>query len=542
MKTTLKIGMLAAVAALALAGCNNAIKPTEPAADSFAYNADQYYKNVGSEAFTVKSIESTPYGVASTSDARLHQIVVTFSHPVTAEAVKQGVNCYKLTNAANKYSRPAQASATITDVRVDSMGTKAYLTVNTNDIDHLYVDVTASKMRTVNGALLNSDGDDVWGEAGDDDYAKYFDIQRPSGSVLLGNYNYAKETEKLNKTLESEAVFASLAVKTGSVTSEFAYMGKTLTLDTSAFVNSFINYPSGYTADVAYRADALNKFANEVLNRYLKLEQYNWETATWENVAVSFATNTAKDMWVSNINVKPNRQLRARLIDADQIQLKDLRSFGYPIRAHLKHNGPKTVVLPSATSVLKTGYLSLQQGDNWPTDTNDEITDLTWKFASNSSNTNKTIEITLKSTRLGSVDNLFVNKWVKLTADNKDSSKKSFFAGFDPDTVTKDNFKCFINTDGTTRPRPLVIKDITVVQSTVGNNPKAFDKIIISSEDDIAATTAVYISSKVMTKSFTGSYLDGGTSKEYLVPKLRFVKTMTSDDPEELYGWRKIKN
>lgn len=531
MKTTLKIGMLAAVAALALAGCNNVI-PTEPAADSFAYNADQYYKNVADEAFTVKSIESNPYGVASTSDARLHQIVVTFSHPVTAEAVKQGVNCYKLTNAANKYSRPGEAPATITDVRVDSMGTKAYLTVNTNDIDHLYVYVTAPKMRTVNGALLNSDGDDVWGEAGDDDYAKYFDIQRPSGSVLLGNYNYAKETEKLNKTLESEAVFASLAVKTGSAISEFAYMGKTLTLDTSAFVSSFINYPSGYTADVAYMADVLNKFASEVLNKYLKLEQYNWEKATWENVAVSFATNTTKDMWVSKIDVKPNRQLRARLIDADQIQLTGLRSFGYPIRTHLKHNGPKTVVLPSATSVLKTGYLSLEKGDNyWPD------ADLMWKLGSNSSNGNKTIEITLKSDSLGSADNLFVNnKWVKLTAANKDSTKKSFFAGFDPATVTKDNFKCFISKDGT---RPLVIKDITVVQSTVGNNPKAFDKIIISSEDDIAATSAVYISPKVMTASFTGSYSDG-TRKEYTVPKLRFAKTVSSDDPEELYGWRKI--
>lgn len=530
MKTTLKIGMLAAVAALALAGCNNAI-PTEPAADSFAYNADQYYKNVGSEAFTVKSIDSIPYGVASTSDARLHQIVVTFSHPVTAEAVKQGVNCYKLTNAANKYSRPGEAPATITDVRVDSMGTKAYLTVNTNDIDHLYVYVTASKMRTVNGALLNSDGDDVWGEAGDDDYAKYFDIQRPSGSVLIGNYDYAKQTEKLNKTLESEAVFASLAVGTGAAISDSAYMGKTLTLDTSAFVSSFINYPSGYTADVAYMADVLNKFASEVLNKYLKLEQYNWEKATWENVAVSFATNTAKDMWVSKIDVKPNRQLRARLIDADQIQLTGLRSFGYPIRAHLKHNGPKTVVLPSATSVLKTGYLSLQEGDNWPD------ADLTWTLGSNSSNGNKTIEITLKSDKLGSVDNLFVNnKWVKLTAANKDSTKKSFFAGFDPATVTKDNFKCFISKDGT---RPLVIKDITVVQSTVGNNPKAFDKIIISSEDDIADTSAVYISPKVMTASFEGSYSDG-TRKGYTVPKLRFVKTLTSDDPEELYGWRSI--
>ena len=530
MKTTLKIGMLAAVAALALAGCNNAI-PTEPAADSFAYNADQYYKNVASEAFTVKSIDSTAYGVANASDARLHQVTVTFSHPVTAEAVKQGVNCYKLTNAANKYSMPAQAPATITDVRVDSMGTKAYLTVNTNDIDYLYVKVTASQMRAVNGALLNSDGDDVWGEKDDDDYAKYFGIPRASATPLIGNYDYAKETAKLNKTLLGGNVFASLAVKTGSAISEFAYMGKTLELSTSAFISSFINYPSGYTADVAYTADALNKFANEVLNRYLKLEQYNWEKATWENIAVSFAANTTKDAWVSKIDVKPNRQLRARLIDADQIQLTGLRSFGYPIRAHLKHNGSKTVVLPSATSVLKTGYLSLQEGDNWPD------ADLTWKLGSNSSNGNKTIEITLKSDNLGSADNLFVNnKWVKLTAANKDSTKKSFFAGFDPATVTKDNFKCFISKDGT---RPLVIKDITVVQSTVGTNPKAFDKIIISSEDDIAATSAVYISPKVMTASFEGSYSDG-TSKGYTVPKLRFVKTLTSDDPEELYGWRSI--
>lgn len=534
MKTTLKIGMLAAVAALALAGCNNAI-PTEPAADSFAYNADQYYKNVASEAFTVKSIDSTAYGVANASDARLHQVTVTFSHPVTAEAVKQGVNCYKLTNAANKYSMPAQAPATITDVRVDSMGTKAYLTVNTNDIDYLYVKVTASQMRAVNGALLNSDGDDVWGEKDDDDYAKYFGIPRASATPLIGNYDYAKETAKLNKTLLGENVFASLAVKTGSAISEFAYMGKTLELGTSAFVNSFINYLSGYTADVAYTADALNKFANEVLNRYLKLEQYNWETATWENVAVSFATNTAKDMWVSNINVKPNRQLRARLIDADQIQLKDLRSFGYPIRAHLKHNGPKTVVLKEA---LKTGYLSLQEGDNWPTDTNDEINDLTWKFAADM----KTIEITLKSDSLGSDYNVFTgNKWVKVTAANKDAGKASFFAGFDPATVAKDNFKCFSNYDmDGNRKRPLVIKDVIVVQSTVGTNPKAFDKIIISFEDKVRGDTFVYINHKVMTASFAGSYSDG-TSKEYTVPKLRFAKTLTSDDPEQLYGWRKIK-
>lgn len=526
MKTTLKIGMLAAVAALALAGCRNAI-PTEPAADSFAYNADQYYKNAtnGEGLFTVKSIDSTAYGVAKTGDTRLHQIVVEFSHPVTAEAVKQGVNCYKLTNAANYYSMPGKAPATITDVRVDSMGTKAYLTVNTNDIDYLYVYVTASQMRAVNGALLNSDGDDVWGEAGDDDYAKYFGIPRASATPLVGFVNHAKETAKLNKTLLGENVFASLTVGKGSATSDSAYMGKTLALDTSTFVAQFIDSPSEYTVDV------LNKFANDVLNKYLKLEQYDWEKATWDNVAVSFAINSTKDAWVSKIDVKPNRQLRARLIDADQIQLTGLRKFGYPIKAHLKHNGPKTVVL---TSALKTGYVSLQQGDNWPADTTDEINDLTWKFAADK----KTIEITLKSDSLGSDYNVFVdNKWVKVTAANKDSTKASFFAGFDTSTVTKDNFKCFFTEDG---DRPLVIKDVIAVQSTVGTNPKAFDKIIISFEDKLNDTTSVYISPKVMTASFTGSYSDG-TNKEYTVPKLRFAKTMTSDNPEELYGWRLIK-
>ena len=521
MKTTLKIGMLAAVAALALAGCNNAI-PTEPAADSFAYNADQYYKNAtnGEGLFTVKSIESTAYGVAKTGDTRLHQIVVEFSHPVTAEAVKQGVNCYKLTGGANYLSVPTQAPASITEVRVDSMGTKAYLTVNTNDIDYLYVYVTASKMSAVNGAKLNLDGDDVWGEAGDDDYAKYLPIPRTSAPAWLGNYNYAKETENLNKTLLGENVFATLGVGKGLPTSDSAYMAKTLTLSTSNFVSNLLDSSEN-------TVDMLNKFANEVLNKHLKLEQYNWEKATWENVAVNFGTTNTKDAWVSKIDVTPNRQLRARLINTDQIQLKGLKRFGYPIKYSLKHNDPTIVVLPS----LNTGYVSLKEGDNWP------ASDLTWKLASNSSNGNKTIEITLKSGSLGSDDNVFTgNKWVKVTAANKDTTKASFFAGFDRDTVTKDNFKCFIDKDGT---RPLVIKDITVVQSTVGTNPKAFDKIIISSEDDIAATSAVYISPKVMTASFTGSYFDG-TNKEYTVPKLRFVKTMTSDDPEELYGWRKI--
>lgn len=531
MKTTLKIGMLAAVAALALAGCRNAI-PTEPAADSFAYNADQYYKNAtnGEGLFTVKSIESTAYGVAKTGDTRLHQIVVEFSHPVTAEAVKQGVNCYKLTNAANNYSMPAQAPATITDVRVDSMGTKAYLTVNTNDIDHLYVYVTASKMRAVNGALLNADGDDVWGEQGDDDYAKYFDIRRPSGSALTGNYNYAKETlapngEGLNRHLWNEDttknVFASLSVGTG--TRESLYMGKTLALDTSTFVTRFLDSPSEYTAEV------LNKFANEVLNKYLKLEQYDWEKATWDNVAVSFGINGTKTAWVSKIDVKPNRQLRARLIDADKIQLTGLKKFGYPIKAHFKHNGPKIIVL---TSALKTGYISLQEGDNWPTD--DTTNDLTWKFAADK----KTIEITLKPDNLGLVNNVFTaNNWVKVTAANKDAGKASFFAGFDTATVTKDNFKCFFNKDG---DRPLVIKDVIAVQSTVGTNPKAFDKIIISFEDKLNDTTSVYISPKVMTASFAGSYIDG-TNKEYQVPRLRFAQTVSPDDPEQLYGWRKIK-
>lgn len=525
MKTTLKIGMLAAVAALALAGCNNAIKPTEPAADSFAYNADQYYRGTADEAFTVKSIKKNDHGSTKAGEVRYHQIVVDFSHPVTKEAVKQGVKCYKLTNADNIYSMPRKAPVNIDDVRVDSMGTKAYLTVNTNDIDYLYVYVTASQMRAVNGALLNADKDDVWGEKDDDDYAAFFNVSRASATALIGFVNHAKETEDLNRHLwykedAAKNVFASLTVGHGPATSDSKYMGKTLELDASIFKDRFLG---GLTEKAE-----LDKFANEVL-KYLKLEQYDWKKATWENVAVSFAINSTNDKWVSNIDVKPNRQLRARLIDADKIQLT-LKRFGYPIKTHFQHNGPTIVVLKEA---LNTGYVPLREGDNWPID--DAQNDLTWKLASNE----KTIEITLKPDRLKSKDNLFVgNKWVQLTYDNKDSTKASFFAGFDPDTVTKDNFKCFIDKDG---KRQLVIKDVTVVQSDVGNYPKAFDKIIISSEDELTGTKLVYIDDKVMTKSFIGSYLDGGTRKEHMVPRLCFAKTMTSKDPEERYGWRKIK-
>ena len=422
---------------------------------------------------------------------------------------------------------PRKTSVNIDDVRVDSMGTKAYLTVNTNDIDYLYVYVTASQMRAVNGALLNADKDDVWGEKDDDDYAAFFNVSRASATALIGFVNHAKETEDLNRHLwykedAAKNVFASLTVGHGPATSDSKYMGKTLELDASIFKDRFLG---GLTEKAE-----LDKFANEVL-KYLKLEQYDWKKATWENVAVSFAINSTNDKWVSNIDVKPNRQLRARLIDADKIQLT-LKRFGYPIKAHFQHNGPKIVVLKDN---LNTGYLSLREGDNWPI--NDATNDFTWKLASDM----KTIEITLKSDNLGVVDNVFTaNKWVQVKARNKDylSNKKSFFAGFDPDTVTKDNFKCFIDKEG---KRQLVIKDVTVVQSDVGNYPKAFDKIIISSEDELTGTERVYISHKVMTKSFTGSYLDGSTSKEYPVPRLCFAKTMTSKDPEELYGWRLIK-
>ena len=529
MKTTLKIGMLAAVAALALAGCNNAIKPTEPAADSFAYNADQYYRGESDAPFTVKKIEKNDHGPTKTGEVRYHQIVVEFSHPVTKEAVKQGVKCYKLTNADNNYSMPRKTSVNIDDVRVDSMGTKAYLTVNTNDIDYLYVYVTASQMRAVNGALLNADKDDVWGEKDDDDYAAFFNVPRASATPLLGFVNHAKETlvsgdDGLNRELWTESaaknVFASLSVGTG--TSDFLYMGKTLVLDASIFKGRFLDYPS--------EQDVLDRFAREVLNKHLKLEQYDWKKATWENVDVNFAINSAKDAWVSKIDVKPNRKLRAKLINVDQMQLTGLKKFGYPIKGHFRHNGPKTVVLPSD---LDTGYVSLQEGDNWPT--NDATNDLTWKFASNM----KTIEISLKSVNLGLKDNVFTgNKWVKVAADNKDSSKKSFFAGFDPTTVTKDSFKCFIDKDG---KRQLVIKDVTVVQSEVANYPKAFDKIIISSEDTLTGTELVYISPDVMTGSFDGSYLDGSTRKESKVPRLRFAQIAPSKDPEERYGWRLIK-
>ena len=525
--------MLAAVAALALAGCNNAIKPTEPAADSFAYNADQYYRGTNDTPFTVKSIKKNDHGPTKTGEVRYHQIVVEFSHPVTKKAVMEGVKCYKLTNADSVFAMPRQTPVTINDndVQVDSMGTKAYLTVNTNDIDYLYVYVTASQMRAVNGALLNADKDDVWGEKDDDDYAAFFDVPRASATPLIGFVNHKKETlvpgeDGLNRELWTESaaknVFADLTVGYGSATSDSAHMVKTLVLPTSTFESRFL--------DSTEKDDVLNRFAREVLNRHLKLEQYDWENARWDNVDVSFAINNAKDKWVSKIDVKPNRKLRALLINVDQMQLPGLKKFGYPIKGHFRHNGPKTVVLPSD---LNTGYVSLQEGDNWP------ASDLTWKFASNSSNGNKTIEITLKPGSLGLMDNLFVNKWVRLTADNKDSTKASFFAGFDSTTVTKDNFKCFITKDGVSRP--LVIKDITMVKSNVGTYPKAFDKIIISSEDDISATTAVYISPNVMTKSFTGSYLDGGTSKEYPVPRLRFAQIAPTDDPEELYGWRMIK-
>lgn len=518
MKTILKSGLLAAAAALALAGCNNAIG-TEPAKDSFAYNADQYYE--GTQApFKVSDISVTKY-----SDMDKHRVTVTFSEPVTKAGIEHGVSLYKLENAANNLAMPKKTALSAEEVQV--VGKEAYFTISTKDVKHLYMYVTADKVQAANGAKLNMDGDDKWGEAGDDDVA-YHQQLIATAPALVGNKDYEHKlwtsmNDYSNATLS--AAFTTVEFKAGESTKADGMLVKTVEVSASSF-KTFLD--TSEQTNAATLGQFLNEFAG-LLNTHLKVDQYNWEKGTWEPVSVNFSTNTAKDAWVSAITVTPNRELRARLVDADKIKMSGFKNYGYTLKYSLKNNDPKIVgITPAAKD---TGTVSLRDGDIWPA--SDVKKEMIVAGATS-------VTITFTPTALGSGANVFTaNKWVTVTANNAVSGKASLFAGFEPATVTKDNFKCFITKDG--QKVPLIIKDVTVLKGDITTYPHAFNKIVLTFDTKVDSSTQVYISPNVRTKTFKGSYTDGGL-KPYDVPSLCFAKYNTSDDPEELGGWREVTN
>lgn len=504
---TLKLRML--VAALMLitagffAGCKaNIATPVNP--DSFALNADEYVDS--DDPFKVElPITVNAYGEYD-ADKKFHLVTITFNEYVNEEGVKNGVKFYKLTDAANDYTMPAKADIEPTGLRV--AGKVAYFTVPTKDVDHLYIYVKASETKAINGVKLNQDGDEIWGEAGDDDVASHKQLV---AAPLRGNENYDKKTDDNNVTFDLNTVFARNLI---FGTDADANLRKKVEIPAGPFI--------GYLDANAYPDDAARRpkidEATGILNKHLKLEQYDWMNNKWEDKALNFSYDETNRKWVSGIEVEKNHRLRYKWVDKDKIKM-ELASYGYPIRASLKNND-ETI---ETVNAVMSGFTSLEEGDIWP-----NLSKLT------ATPTLGQVKITLSAAGIN-FPFYIENNWPPVTEGNKDNTKKSLFAGFKPETVVKENFKCTRTVGG--KEVLIPISQISLVQSDVTEYPKAFDTIIIKFAENVTANN-VYISPSVRSAEFEGSYNDGGL-KGKKIPELCFANIEPSDNPYAWKGWLK---
>lgn len=507
---TLKLGMLVTalmlIAAGFFAGCKaNIATPVSP--DSFALNADEY--QTGTNQFKVLNITTEKY-----ADKDEYRVKVTFNYAVNEEGVKNGVKFYKLTDAAGQKSWKMPVMTEIESKNLNVDDTIAYFTIPAKDIK-LYVYVKASETKAINGMKLNEDGDEIWGEEGDDDYADVKDLG--TAPVLTGNVNHNKKVGGLNDTLTLTPTLINPAFKTG--TGAETYLVKKVEINATSFLTNYIDGPGNGDLDAASKTAKIGEFT-DILNKHLKLKQFNWKENKWENITLDFTYDGTNKKWVSNVTVEKDRCLAFQWENINDIKMTFVK-YAYPLRLTLKNNTP---ILSDNFADAKSGTLSLEEGDIWP-----DLDKLTVNRSVNG-------QVTITLSAAGVNFPFYIeNGWHDVKEDNKDSAKKPLFAGFKPETVVKENFKCTRTVDG--KEVLMSISQISLVQSDVMNYPEAFDTIIIKFAENVQAEN-VYISPNVRSAAFEGSYNDGGL-KGKKIPELCFTNIKASENPYEWKGWLK---
>lgn len=507
---TLKLRML--VAALMLitagffAGCKaNIATPVSP--DSFALNADEYVDS--DDPFKVQNITTEKY---AGKDEYL--VKVRFNCAVNKEGVKNGVKFYKLEDAAGQKSweMPAMTEIESTDLKISDK--TAYFTIPAKDLN-LYVYVKASETKAINGIKLNQDEDEIWGEEGDDDYAYFEDLG--TAPALTGNKNHNKKIGGLNDTL-TLLTFGNPSCHTGTGTE--MYLVKKVEINAMNFLNTYINGLNNGDLSEAAKTAKIGE-ATDIFNKHLKLKQFNWKENKWENIALNFIYDNTNKKWVSEVTVEKDRHLAFQWENINDIKMTFVK-YAYPLRFNLKNDDP---ILSDNFATVKSGPLSLEEGDIWP-DFN--------KLTIDNSALRK-VEITLDAAGVN-FPFYIENGWFDATKDNKDLAKPSLFAGFKPETVVKENFKCTRIVGG--KEVLIPIRKVTPIQTNVSTYPYALNTIVIELAENVAADN-VYISPNVRSASFEGSYDDGGTKKERTIPELCFTNIEPSGNPYEWKGWLK---
>lgn len=539
MKTTLKIGLFTAAFLLALASCSNVVNPTavKDSVDTKAVVIENQYSG-STNAFKVKSIKA--YKQGGDSAYKTVQVAVEFTHKIKKENLNDGVTFATLENASATYTMPKQNKVSpVGEVRIADTTAYYTLSVDWTAVTDLYVHVDATKVQAANGAWLNQDEDIKWAEKNDDDYATVFFLKNTTTGVT-GNLAH-------RKNLDTNVTAAGMT--TGDFSARLDKKNETISL-TVGFASGLLDKQDKIVA-ATVSATALMALCEEsekatvrttvagLLNKHVTIEAYDWKEHKWTVITSTpaFAYNDTTVQWTAAISVPKNNPVRARIEKVNEVELSSLLHYGYPLKLDLdnnKHTIATTAVLPAREV---TGA-----GDMWPTKApwDDDL-----KF---DPSTPGKVEITLKPNT--SFFKAYLDgSWETISFDNKDKNsttagalKKSLFKGFKPETVInqKDNFKCF-----DIQGHKLAIRSVELVKGDVTNYPDALNKIVIRLEADNSSAfvqaAKVYISPKVETLEFKGSYLKGGNLVEATIKALCFANVNDSADPEAWDGWRPIK-
>ena len=499
---TLKIGMFAAALLLVLAGCKNAIAtPADP--KSFAYDVDEYDTAGTGYQFKVNSV-GAPVKVGDTDD---YLVTIKFNKTVAKEGLQEGVTFSKLTNADDGWKMPKKN--TLTAELLNVAGQEAQFKLNLKDVKDLYVYITASKVKAKNGAHLNEDGDKIFGESGDDDYASHKVIGVTG--ITKGNVDYDKATGTTNTTLPTPTVSFGVGEK-----AEQKLLKKVTVADTG---NNLANLfkDNGYPNEPNEKDEKFKTFAS-LLNTHLKIEQYDWTTGKWDNISASFKVNSAGNGWEADIALKPYRYVRYRWEKLNELKMTS-HKYGYDIRYYLM-NAEKPIIVGNHTT---TGSLTFD--NNYVLATSNVTKDIS---------TSGIATLTLSAPNY---NNVVYNESTQLfdisvSAANPEAGKKSLFKGFDMTKVKTENFKFFDNNG-----KSIKVKEIVHRSSDVTTYPSASDVLIFVFEDPTIQASNVYISPDVQMAAFTGSTSDG---KSCNIPALSVITYEPTDDPNALKGWAKL--
>ena len=511
MKTTIKLGMLAAAFLLTFASCSNMVK--DPVAvDNAAAKSVVTGHTTEAKGFKVTEIKGYVYGDTANSSNAQYQVQVKFSYRPD-EKTLHGVTfrtLNKQTGTDAAYAVPT-VKETLTPDKTEVVDGTVYFTFNrkSTDIVNLLVFVKADKVMAENGAKLDHDGDTAFGEADDDSYAE---IINKNGDTL-GIENYFHElgvnSAGQNKTwMINSVTFATNASSTGA---------------DKNMLKQVILTPA--TIDGVKDTDlkAFNSGLTTEINNRVTLEEYDWQNAKWVELSKpTFSYSSITNNWTAAVSISAGRYARILFKGRDTAKAytdKKLRDYS------IKYTLDNEVSPIYQLGAHSTDYSKSSDVATWFWKGTDMVV------------TKETGLVRIKFNRSTTTTfETYGTAWNTVSIQNVLAGKKTLFKGFDRDTVTKENFKCYKGKD------LLTIKDIKLVKSDVENLPEALNEIVILFDDSAITEPDVYISFKVKTSAFTGK--NETTNKAFEFPALSFADNMPpaemgTADVDALKGWRK---